>query len=227
MGEARGRCPCWNPGAEPGGRTRGPNPGAFIPRHPANSYGRNPGNDRWITPPGSSRCQIRSKPWTYLPLESTRAQPSSQPGDRPGGSTRDLPACVGNSRCAGSPRFRFARAPGALRFAPHPLRRASLPLSAPGLLRVLRVASLRGTLRRPLRGSLAGGKQPSAACSFVSWRSFGRSFHGSMPGDQAGTASCLSHSHAEALRGCFASLRTPSDASAKGRAPPLRSVALW
>ena len=72
-----------------------------------------------------------------------------------------------NSRCAGSPRFRFARAQGALRFAPHPLRRASLPraqtsacsaarcaaapatvfasppLSAPGLLRVLRVASLR------------------------------------------------------------------------------------
>ena len=73
-----------------------------------------------------------------------------------------------------------------------------------------------------MRGSLAGGKQPSAAWFLPSWRSF----HRSMLGDQAGTAGCLSHSHAEALRGRFASLRTPSDASAKGRAPPLRSVAL-
>ena len=117
-------------------------PAAFIPRHPTNSLGTIPGDGRWITLHGSSRRQIRSKPWTDLPLESTRAQPRPEPRDGPGvdppaSGTPDVPAPLG-----------FApRAPGVLRFAPHPLRRASLPRSSD--LRVLR-----GALRRCARYSL-------------------------------------------------------------------------
>ena len=259
MVEARGQGPWSRPLLEPGGRTRRLMPVvealAFIPRHPANSHGTILGNDRRITPPGSSRRQIRSKPWTYLPLESTRAQPSSQPGDRPGGWTRGidpgltrlrrelqmcrLPSVSLRARSGGAslrsapPPARFAASGSDLRVLRGALRRCAryglrvaATLSARAPTRATRRFAPLGTLRRPLRGSLAGGKQPSAACSFVSWRSFGRSFHGSMPGDQAGSGRLSHPLPAEAIRRRFASLRTSSVASAKGRAPPLRSVAL-
>jgi hypothetical protein len=153
--EARGQGPWSRPLLEPGGRTRRLMPVvealAFIPRHPANSHGTILGNDRRITPPGSSRRQIRSKPWTYLPLESTRAQPSSQPGDRPGGWTRGIDPGLTRLRrelqmCRLPSVSLRARSGGAsLRSAPPPTRFAASGSD----LRVLR-----GALRRCARYGL-------------------------------------------------------------------------